>query len=160
MFYKCKMCGAQLEASNNKSVVSCDFCGSQQTVPLKYNDEENISILHNRANSLRLENKFDHALLVYENIVTLKPDDIEAHWGILLCQYGVEYVDDEKSKNKIPTCHRTELQQIQHNSHFKFVLENADVVARNIYEKEAEQISQIQKSILVKIGRASCRERV
>lgn len=36
--YKCKMCGAQLEVSDGKTVVTCEYCGSKQTVP--NNDDE------------------------------------------------------------------------------------------------------------------------
>ena len=50
--------------------------------------------LYNRANRYRLECEFDKA---YENIVSDGPAEAGAYWGLVLSEYGVEYVDDPKS---------------------------------------------------------------
>ena len=36
--FKCKMCGGALEIQNNETVVECEYCGAQQTLP-KLDDE-------------------------------------------------------------------------------------------------------------------------
>ena len=80
----------------------CDSCGTKQTLPKT--DSEMLSNLFNRANNLRLKCEFDKAEQIYERIVQQDDSEAEAHWGIVLCKYGIEYVEDTKTHNRIPTC--------------------------------------------------------
>ena len=105
MNFKCKMCGGDIEPIEGTNTGRCLYCKSLMTLP--NSDNEKIINLYNRANHLRLGNDFDKAKEVYENILKIDEKQIEAYWGVLLCKYGVEYVDDPKTKEKIPTCHRT-----------------------------------------------------
>ena len=146
MIFKCKMCGGTLDVKDGQSIVECEFCGTKQTIPT-ISDEKSFN-LHNRANALRLRNEFDKAIIVYENILTDNPDDAEAHWGLLLCKYGIEYVDDPLTGKKIPTCHRTQFDSIFSDPDYKAAIKNADVLAREVYESEAKEIDGIQKHIL------------
>ena len=143
---KCKMCGGTLNIEQNQTVIECEFCGTKQTVPNI--DNEKRMNLHNRANSLRLSSSFDKAIVTYENIIEEFPDDAEAHWGLVLCRYGIEYVDDPTTKKKIPTCHRAQYKPIFEDIDYKAALEHCDVLAKKIYQEEAEEINKIQKSIL------------
>ena len=145
--FKCKMCGGIIEVEEGKSTCECDFCGTMQTIPTIINNAK-LTSLHNRANTLRLKNEFDKAMLTYENIINENPNDAEAHWGLLLCRYGIEYVDDEKTGKKIPTCHRTQMKSIFDDIDYKAAIENSDVVAKRLYQEEAEEIDKIQKGIL------------
>lgn len=145
--FKCKMCGGTINVEEGKSTCECEFCGTIQTVP-NVIDNNKMAVLHNRANSLRLKNEFDKALANYENIIIDNPNDAEAHWGALLCRYGIEYVDDPKTGLKIPTCHRTQTKSIFDDIDYKAAIDNSDVIAKSLYQKEAEQINNIQKSIL------------
>lgn len=146
MIFKCKMCGGTLDVKEGQSIAECEFCGTKQTIPVI--DNEKSFNLHNRANALRLRNEFDKAIIVYENILTDNPDDAEAHWGLLLCKYGIEYVDDPLTGKKIPTCHRTQFDSVFSDSDYKAAIKNADVLAREVYETEAKEIDGIQKHIL------------
>ena len=145
--FKCKMCGGIIEVEEGKSTCECDFCGTMQTIPTIINNAK-LTSLHNRANTLRLKNEFDKAMLTYENIINENPNDAEAHWGLLLCRYGIEYVDDAKTGKKIPTCHRTQIKSIFDDIDYKAAIENSDVVAKRLYQEEAEEIDKIQKGIL------------
>ena len=87
--FKCKMCGGTLEI-NNETVAVCEYCGTKQTVP--NSQDEVVSNLFNRANNLRLKCEFDKAEQVYEKILDINNTDPEAHWGVVLCKYGIEYV--------------------------------------------------------------------
>ena len=145
--FKCKMCGGTISVEEGKSTCQCEFCGTTQTVPSVI-DNSKITVLHNRANSLRLKNEFDKALANYENIIIESPNDAEAHWGALLCRYGIEYVDDPKTGRKIPTCHRTQTKSIYDDIDYKAAIDNSDVIAKQLYQDEAQQINKIQKSIL------------
>lgn len=146
MIFKCKMCGGTLDVKDGQSIVECEFCGTKQTIPT-ISDEKSFN-LHNRANALRLRNEFDKAIIVYENILTDNPDDAEAHWGLLLCKYGIEYVDDPLTGKKIPTCHRTQFDSVFSDPDYKAAIKNADILAREVYESEAKEIDGIQKHIL------------
>lgn len=146
MIFKCKMCGGTLDVKEGQSIAECEFCGTKQTIPVT-NNEKSFN-LHNRANALRLRNEFDKAIIVYENILTDNSDDVEAHWGLLLCKYGIEYVDDPLTGKKIPTCHRTQFDSVFSDPDYKAAIKNADILAREVYESEAKEIDGIQKHIL------------
>ena len=94
------MCGGDLTIDDSSSICTCDYCGTQQTVP-KANDEKKIK-LFDRANRLRMACEFDKAYSVYETIVDEFDSEAEAYWGLVLCKYGIEYVDDPKTGKKIP----------------------------------------------------------
>ena len=140
---KCKMCGGTLEVQEGMSVAECEYCGTTQTVP-NVDDEKKIT-LFKRANKLRADCYFDQSAVVYESIVKDFPEEAEAYWGILLCTYGIEYVDDPATGKKIPTCHRSSFDSIMDDSNFELVMENADVVARKVYREEAKAIEEIRK---------------
>ena len=102
---KCKMCGGTLEINENETTATCEYCGTEQTIP-KITDDV-IGNLFNRANTLRLKSEFDKAEEIYNKIVGLDNTQSEAYWGIILCKYGIEYVEDPTTYKRVPTCHRT-----------------------------------------------------
>lgn len=143
---KCKMCGGDLNVAADKKIIECEYCGSTQTIP-DGNDEKKTN-LFNRANRLRIDNEFDKAAGVYESIVSEFPEEAEGYWGLVLCSYGIEYVDDSKTGKKIPTCHRTLTSSVMDDDNFAQACENADVVARGIYREEAKAIDKLQQQII------------
>lgn len=144
--YKCKMCGGTLECEGNNSVITCDFCGITQTVH-SFDNEKKVT-LFKRANNLRYKCEFDKASALYETIISEFPNEAEAYWGLVLCKYGIEYVDDPNSGKKIPTCHRTEFSSILNDFDYKNAIENSDVIAKDVYLSEAKAIDLLQKNIL------------
>ncbi len=144
--FKCKMCGGALKIENGESVVTCEYCDTKQTVP--HVDNEMKIKLFSRANRLRTACQFDSARNVYEDIIKNFPEEAEAYWGLILCKYGIEYVDDPQTGRKIPTCHRSSFESVMDDSDFEQTLENADSVARKVYREEAKKIEEIRKGIL------------
>ena len=144
--FKCKMCGGDLSYIENSTICECEYCGAKQTLP--NSDNEKKINLFNRANRLRMDSEYDRASAVYENIVAEFPDEAEAYWGLCLCTYGIEYVDDPLTGMKIPTCHRTLPTSILDDSNYKQACDKADTSARVIYSDEAKKIDEIQKNIL------------
>ena len=144
--FKCKMCGGTIEFNPGDTVGVCDSCGTKQTLPTT--NDEIITNLHNRANTLRLKCEFDKAEEIYNKILEKNPDDAEAHWGIILCKYGIEYVEDPQTYNRVPTCHRTSFDAILADEDYKAALANGDGAQRELYEEEAKKIDRIQKDIL------------
>lgn len=144
--FKCKMCGGDLSIVDDSNICECEFCGTQQTIP--HADNEKKMNLFNRANRLRMNAEFDKAANVYSSITAEFPEEAEAYWGLCLCKYGIEYVDDPSTGNKIPTCHRTVPESILDDSDFEQACENADPVAKRLYREEAKAIDRLQQDIL------------
>lgn len=140
------MCGGTLDVQEGMTVCECEYCGSKQTIP-NLDDEKKIK-LYERANKLRFNNEFDKAYSVYQDIANDYSDDAEAYWGLLLCKYGIEYVEDPATHNRIPTCHRSSFESIMDDSDFEMVMENADSISRSLYREEAKKIEEIRKGII------------
>lgn len=145
-FFKCKMCGGNLEFRDGETVGICDSCGTKQTLP-KSRDEM-ITNLFLRANNLRMKCEFDKAEQVYSKILEQDDTEAEAHWGLILCKYGIEYVEDPKTYERIPTCHRASYDAIVSDPEYLAAVEYADGAQRQLYEAEAKAIDEIQRSIL------------
>ena len=143
---KCKMCGGDLMPNEDLSVCTCTFCGTKQTVP-KIDNEKKLT-LFSRANRLRAICEFDKAYTVYENIIEDFCNEPEAYWGLVLCEFGIEYVDDKKTGKKIPTCHRSSFESIFDNFNFNMAIEYADTIAKEVYREEAKTIEKLRKGIL------------
>ena len=144
--YKCKMCGGSLEPAQSETVCRCSYCGTVQTLP--QTDNEKLRQLFDRANSFRLNNDFDSAAMVYENIITEYPEEAEAHWGICLCRYGIEYVKDPRTGKRIATCHRTQYRSILEDPDFAMAVRYADGAAESVYREEAAYINAVQQKLL------------
>ena len=144
--FKCKMCGGTLEILGGETITTCEYCGTQQTLPSA--KDENLQGLFNRANVLRMKSEFDKAEEIYEKLLQADDTQAEAYWGLILCKYGIEYVEDPQSFKRVPTCHRTSFDSIIADEDYKSALQYADPSQKAIYEAEAKEIDRIQKEIL------------
>ncbi|MDE7283807.1 MAG: toll/interleukin-1 receptor domain-containing protein, partial [Lachnospiraceae bacterium] len=117
-----------------------------QTVPTV--KDENLQGLFNRANILRMKCEFDKAEEIYEKILQASESEAEAYWGLILCKYGIEYIEDPVTYKRIPTCHRTSYDAVTADFNYKSATQYADAVQKGIYEAEAKAIDAIQKGIL------------
>ena len=142
---RCKMCGGDLKIDSNSTVYECQYCGTKQTVPGMDGDRK--IRLFDRANHLRASFEFDKASNVYENIVLEYPNEAEGYWGLILCKYGIEYVDDPTTGKKIPTCHRFSYGCVLDDPDYDMVMKYADSESREIYLSEAKTIESIRTSI-------------
>ena len=140
------MCGGELELSPDSSIAKCEYCGSVQTVPSQ--DNEKKLVLFERAERLRRSCEFDKAAGVYESIVADFRTESEAYWGLVLCKYGIEYVDDPATGKKVPTCHRSSFESVMDDANFELALENTDTIARRVYREEAKAIEELRKGII------------
>ena len=149
--FKCKMCGGDLYPAENASTCECGFCGTLQTVPSA--DNEKKLSLFGRAQRLLFACEFDKASGIYESIIAEFPAEAEAYWGLVLCKYGIEYVDDPGTGKKIPTCHRTSFESVFDDPDYEQAAENADPAARRVYRNEAKAIEELRKQIIEVSGR-------
>lgn len=148
---KCKMCGGELSFEEGMTVCECEYCGSKQTITAI--DDEKILKLYDRANRFRMANEFDKAANVYESIIAEHDSEADAYWGLLLCKYGIEYVDDPATGDKIPTCHRVSFESIMEDADFENVMDNSDSLSRAVYRDQAKQIEEIRKGIIEVSGK-------
>lgn len=146
MFYKCKMCGGELEIIDGSNICTCTYCGTKQTMPLNLNEKRQN--LYNRANNFRMDGDFDKAEELYEKIIEEDGTDSEAYWNLVLCKYGVEYVEDESTKKRVITCNRTQFSSVFADADFQAAMEYADSEQKVILDSEARMIDDIQKGIL------------
>ncbi|MDD6071553.1 MAG: TIR domain-containing protein [Clostridiales bacterium] len=143
---KCKMCGGDLEVIQGMSVCECMYCGSRQTLPKMGSEKKNN--LYDRASHFRRNNEYDKAMSIYEQILNEEVDDAETYWSILLCRYGIEYVEDPATHKRIPTVNRAQMTSVFLDEDYKAAIKYADEEQRKIYEAEAKEIDRIQKEIL------------
>lgn len=139
--FKCPCCNGEMEIIAD-GLGQCIYCDSKHPLPKSYENQLN------RANKLRQEEmRFDEALELYKEIVSEAPDELEAHWGAVLCRFGIEYVEDAPKKFK-PTCHRTIETSIFEDVDYRMIMERAGEQQKELYSRQAGQIDAIQKKIL------------
>ena len=144
--FKCKMCGGTIEFNQGDTVGICDSCGTKQTLPRL--DDDKKANLYDRANHFRRNNDYDKAMGIYEQILNEDSTDAEAYWSLVLCRYGIEYVEDPATHKHVPTVNRAQFTSIFDDDNYKSALKYADLGQKAIYEEEANTINEIQKGIL------------
>ena len=144
--FKCKMCGGALEIGENQSVAICEYCGTKQTLP-RLDNEQKVN-LYDRANHFRRNNDYYKAMAIYENILNTDTTDAEAYWSILLCRFGVEYVEDPSTHKQVPTINRAQFTSVFADEDYKSAIEYASPEQKEIYKQEAAYIDEVQKGIL------------
>ncbi len=102
-----------MEIQGNESVAVCEYCGMKQTLP-RLEDERRAN-LYDRANHFRQNDEFDKAMNIYDQILNEDPEDAEAYWSLVLCRYGIEYVEDPGTHKRIPTVNRAQFTSVLAN---------------------------------------------
>ena len=144
--FKCKVCGGTVEFEPGATVGVCDSCGTKQTLPRL--DDDRRANLYDRANHFRRNNDFDKAAGLYEQILNEDSADAEAYWSLVLCRYGIEYVEDPATHRRVPTVNRAQFTSVFDDDNYKSAIRYADIAQRQLYEDEARTINEIQKGIL------------
>lgn len=144
--FKCKICGGSLTVASKSRVAVCDYCGSKQILPLF--SDESAQLLYDRGNSYLRQNEYDKAETIFNQLLSLCPEDPEIYWNLVLCKYGVTFVQDPKTGKYIPTCNRTHYESILNDKNYQKVIQYADDEQTAYYQETAEIINNIQKGIL------------
>lgn len=137
---KCKFCGGDLVAAG-ESLVRCDSCDTLVTIP-KIN-EEKVARMYDRGNHFRQVGDFDRAYQAYEQVLAENPYDAEAHWCLVLCRFGIEYVKDARSFRYLPTLSRMHYTSILEDPDYLAALKYSDEETAEVYRKEARKIALI-----------------
>ncbi|MCD7729428.1 MAG: toll/interleukin-1 receptor domain-containing protein [Clostridia bacterium] len=142
----CQTCGGTLVYSPDGLSAKCPYCGNEYH--FKSRKGEALSLALNRANLMRRSCDFDGAITEYNLILSTDGGDAEAHWGLALSTYGIEYVEDSRTKKLIPTCRRTVRQSIFDNPDYVQAIDNADPAQAQAYAAKAKVIDRLQKDIM------------
>lgn len=142
----CRCCGAALNVKKGMTVCECGYCGVMQTVPRLDFDEK--AVLWERADDLRRSGEFDRAMALYEQLAELDPTDPDIFWSITLCRFGVEYVEEPKSRKRVPTINRVQYNPFIEDKDYRKAVEIADGDQRRIYLIQARQLEELRRSVL------------
>ena len=112
----CSCCGRQMVFPSECVLLECPACGTRNARPRSTGAELNIL---KRAVDQRLACDFHNAEKSYQHVLLEYPDEHEALWGLLLCHYGVEYVEDAKTGKSLPTCHFAQRKPMQEDPDFQ-----------------------------------------
>lgn len=146
MDLKCKSCGFPLVVKPGEVVAKCEACGLVNTLPSMDTDQKILRCNH--ANDYRQNCEFDQAVQLFQDILKEDAREPEAYWGLVLCKYGVQYVDDPKDGHRVPTCNRIQSIPIMADVDYKKALTYADASRLGVYRYQAKEIDEIQKKII------------
>ena len=146
--FQCKQCGGELSVKEGDTLATCEYCGSTQTLPSS--QDEHLKGLFVRANGFRLKNAFDKATGLYEDILKEDSTQAEAYWGLLLCEYGIEYVVDPETERRVPTCHRLSYTPISESENYAEAMRYADGRTKVVYQQNAETLEALRKAVAAK----------
>lgn len=146
---RCVQCKGEIALEENGLVGRCLSCGS--VYYFKTEKNARIVSLLNQANISRLRGDYDGAILAYK--IALKEDetDADAYWGIALSTFGIEYIEDPRTHQFIPTCRRTIQHSILSDENYLNAIKYASKEQADEFERQAKEIDELQKHIKEKI---------
>ena len=109
---------------------------TQQTLP-KLDDDRKTN-LYDRANHFRRSNEFDKAMRIYEQILSEDSTDAEVYWSLVLCRYGIEYVEDPSSHKRVPTVNRTQYTSVYDDDNYSLPCRMQTAISA-VYMKEKQK---------------------
>ena len=145
----CETCGGELNLSTDKLSAKCPYC--RNTYYFKEEKSEALILALNRAAGHRLACDFHEAIKEYKLVLDKAPNDAEAHFGMLLATYGIEYVKDPRTEQMIPTVHRYVERNILDDPSYLAAISNAAEEQKSKYEEDARVISKLQKRIKMQL---------
>ena len=140
----CRTCKFTFAFPMSEGTYECPACGAVNGRP----QAQGASYDHlKRATYQRLACDFHNAEISYQHVLLEHPEEHEAHWGLVLCRYGVEYVRDAKTGKLMPTVHSVRKKPMQADSDFLAACDYAPEEVRAQYEAEAAYIDDAMAGI-------------
>jgi len=139
----CECCGAYLTDQKTKWV--CEHCLTEYKKSFVESDE--VQRLLNQANKTRMQNKFIDSKNEYTDIISKYPECVDAYWGRLLSELGIEYVKGDEDVY-YPSCHRLTFSNILNEQDYLKVQELTDEDSKEWYEEKANQIEAIRLELM------------
>ena len=141
---RCTSCGSNKVKDIGGGIGRCEHCESTMLLPKK--NQEIVSLL-NAAYIYRENFNYDLAIKSYQYVLEKDAQELSAYEGILLAEYGIEYVKDSYTNKLIPTCHRAHFKSILEDDNYKALLTLADDEQKKVIEQKALEIDKLQKAI-------------
>ena len=146
MVFKCKICGGQVQVDRAAGLCICEYCGTKQTIP-QFSDDSSKRLFDSGNNYLQ-HSEYDKAENVFNQLLSLNPQDAEVYWSITMCKYGVTFVCDPRTGKYIPTCNRTHYESILKDRNYLNALRYSSGEKNAFYQESAKTIDEIQKGII------------
>lgn len=144
--YFCKCCGAALDVKGSATVCRCSHCDVLQTVPRLDIDEK--AILWERADKLRRAGEYDRAEGLYRELLAADDSEPEIYWCIMLCRYGIEYVEEHGSRKRTPTINRFSYKPILDDEDYRAAVRLADGDRRRLYILQSKELENLRRRVL------------
>lgn len=147
----CPTCGGPLTYSADGLEAACPFCGNRYN--FRGGKTEAVLLALSRADAYRKNCDFEEAAREYSVILESCPEDAEAHWGLVLSRYGVEYVADENKGGLFPTCRKVIERSILSDENYLCAIKYAPEAQAQSYSQKAEEIDRLQREVKALSGR-------
>ena len=141
---RCSSCGSSEIENINNNIGKCQHCGSTMLLPKQ--NTEIVSMLNN-AYVYRANFNYDLAIKSYQFVLEKDGGELSAYEGILLSEYGIEYVKDSFTGKLVPTCHRAHFTSIYDNEYYKTLITLANEEQKAVIEEKVKEIDKLQKAI-------------
>ena len=141
---ECRICRFPLEFLDGAEVLPCPACDALNARPKA--EGLTLNVLR-RANRQRLKCDFHNAEISYQQVLLEHPDEHEALWGLALCRYGVEHVEDPHTRRRLAVVHTTRRKPLQTDPDCVQACELAPEEVRAQYAAEAAYIDDVQREI-------------
>lgn len=146
MEFKCKICGGQVQVDRTSGICICEYCGTKQTIPLFSDDSSKR--LYESGNNYLQHCEYDKAENVFNQLLSINPQDAEIYWDLVMCKYGVTFVLDPRTGKYIPTCNRTHYDSVLNDKNYLNALDFSTGDKNAFYRSNGETIDKIQKGII------------
>ncbi len=141
---KCSVCGQQIIFKPEENLARCPWCDRINERPK--GEPEGTSLMK-YANERRNIGEFKEAEEAYRKVLQACTEEHEARWGLLLCKYGVLYMESADGKERVITCRRARTSSFQSEPDYQIVLQQSSPEMQAVYEKDAAYIDRVQTEI-------------
>ena len=144
--FKCKICAGTMTVDRSAGIGICDYCGTKQVLP-QFSDDSSKRLFDSGNNYLQ-HSEYDKAENVFNQLLSINPQDAEIFWSLVLCKYGVSFVKDSRTGKYIPTCNRTNYESVLKDKNYLNAIKYSNDEKNIFYREQAEIINKIQKGII------------
>jgi len=138
---QCPQCGSSNLFTDNKGVLTCKSCKRRYPDAKESFSDEILAIV-----DLRQRKEFLQAADKCQELIAKQPQCGEAYWQMLLCDYAVVYVKDEKDGVDKPTFFNYQYNEripITKNEYYQKAIEFADDKDRDFYISCAQDLDNL-----------------
>ena len=137
----CRCCTREIIFPREQAVLECAACGTLNSLPQAQGPSLDVLV---RATQQRKACDFTNAEQSYQQVLRDYPREHEALWGLVLCRYGVEYVETVDSRRRsVPTCRFVQRRPVREDSDFKLACEYAPEDVRAQYQADAAYLDSV-----------------